>query len=180
MFRRKSPTPIDIDRRRDVRVDTYRASGAGGQHVNKTDSAIRLTHVPTGIVVQCQNERAQHKNRATAWKMLRRRSHGSKKRNVKPNWPKSTRKRARVLDHRSATTSCTPINAVKDARTKYQMGSFHAVMDGEIQGFLDSTLRWRAGNRSMRTTRTSQRFCRHCMHDSAHVNDVLTRPWAKA
>jgi peptide chain release factor 2 len=136
---------IEIDEA-DVRVDTYRASGAGGQHVNKTDSAVRLTHLPTGIVVQCQNERSQHKNRASAWKMLRARM---------ARFEEEKREAEEAVRYQTAAKTgfgsqirnyfLHPDQRVKDARTKYQQGSFHAVMDGDIQGFLDAVLRWRAG-----------------------------------
>lgn len=136
---------IEIDDS-DVRVDTYRASGAGGQHVNKTDSAIRLTHEPTGIVVQCQNERSQHKNRATAWKMLRSRlaQHEEEKREQEEA-AKYQQQAKTGFGSQIRNYFLHPDQRVKDARTKFQMGNFHAVLDGDIQGFLDSTLRWRAG-----------------------------------
>ena len=130
----------------DVRTDTYRASGAGGQHVNKTDSAVRLTHEPTGIVVQCQNERSQHKNRATAWKMLRaklaqveedrRDAEEAAKHGEQPKTGFGSQIRNYFLH---------PDQRVKDTRTKFQQGNFHSVLDGDIQGFLEATLRWRAG-----------------------------------
>ncbi len=130
----------------DVRVDTYRASGAGGQHVNKTDSAIRLTHIPTNIVVQCQNERSQHKNRATAWKMLRARMarHEEEKREAEEA-AKYQQQAKTGFGSQIRNYFLHPDQRVKDARTKFQMGNFYAVLDGDIQGFLDSVLRWRAG-----------------------------------
>lgn len=130
----------------DVRVDTFRASGAGGQHVNKTDSAIRLTHEPTGIVVQCQNERSQHKNRATAWKMLRARlARAEEEKREAAEAARYEQKAGTGFGSQIRNYFLHPDQRVKDARTKYQMGNFHAVLDGDIQGFLDSTLRWRAG-----------------------------------
>ena len=136
---------VDINES-DVRVDTYRASGAGGQHVNKTDSAIRLTHEPTGIVVQCQNERSQHKNRATAWKMLRARLARAEEEKREAEEAAKYEQQAKTgFGSQIRNYFLHPDQRVKDARTKYQMGNFHAVLDGEIQGFLDSTLRWRAG-----------------------------------
>ena len=130
----------------DVRIDTYRASGAGGQHVNKTDSAIRLTHEPTGIVVQCQNERSQHKNRATAWKMLRARMARLEDEKREAEDAAKRQQQARTgFGSQIRNYFLHPDQRVKDARTKYQMGNFHAVLDGDIQGFLDSVLRWRAG-----------------------------------
>ncbi len=136
---------IEIDES-DVRTDTYRASGAGGQHVNKTDSAIRLTHGPTGIVVQCQNERSQHKNRATAWKMLRARMarHEEEKREAE-DAAKYQKQAKTGFGSQIRNYFLHPDQRVKDARTKFQMGNFQAVLDGDIQGFLDSVLRWRAG-----------------------------------
>jgi len=136
---------IEIDEA-DVRTDTYRASGAGGQHVNKTDSAVRLTHVPTGIVVQCQNERSQHKNRASAWKMLR-----AKMAQRAEDEREQAEAAARGQQAKTGFGSqirnyfLHPDQRVKDTRTKYQQGNFHNVLDGDIQGFLEAVLRWRAG-----------------------------------
>jgi len=136
---------IEIDES-DVRIDTYRASGAGGQHVNKTDSAVRLTHGPTGIVVQCQNERSQHKNRATAWKMLRAQMarHEEEKREAE-DAAKYQNQAKTGFGSQIRNYFLHPDQRVKDVRTKFQMGNFSAVLDGDIQGFLESVLRWRAG-----------------------------------
>ncbi len=135
---------IEIDED-DVRVDTYRASGAGGQHVNKTDSAVRLTHTPTGIVVQCQGERSQHKNRAAAWKMLRARMarHEEEKREAED--AERYKSRAKVgFGAQIRNYFLHPDQRVKDTRTGYSMGNFRAVLDGDVQGFLDAVLLWRA------------------------------------
>ncbi len=139
---------IEIEEK-DVREDTYRASGAGGQHVNKTDSAIRLTHAPSGIVVQCQNERSQHKNRATAWKMLRARL---------ARIEEEKREQAEAAKYEKAAKTgfgsqirnyfLHPDQRVKDARTGHYVGNFNAVLDGDIQGFLDAYLQWWASEES--------------------------------
>ncbi len=134
---------IDIDES-DVRVDTYRASGAGGQHVNKTDSAIRLTHVPSGIVVQCQNERSQHKNRATAWKMLRAQLARIEEEKREAEEAARYQNKARVgFGSQIRNYFLHPDQRVKDVRTGYYVGDFHRVLDGDVQPFLDSYLRWR-------------------------------------
>lgn len=136
---------IEIDPE-DVREDTFRASGAGGQHVNKTSSTIRLTHIPTNIVVQCQNERSQHKNRATAWKMLRARMARIEEEKREAEDAVKYQQQAKTgFGSQIRNYFLHPDQRVKDARTKFQMGNFHAVLDGDIQGFLDSVLRWRAG-----------------------------------
>jgi len=136
---------IEIDEA-DVREDTFRASGAGGQHVNKTSSAIRLTHFPTGIVVQCQSERSQHKNRATAWKMLRARmARLDEEKREAAEAAKYQQQAKTGFGSQIRNYFLHPDQRVKDARTKYGQGNFHAVMDGDIQGFLDAVLRWRAG-----------------------------------
>lgn len=130
----------------DIREDTFRASGAGGQHVNKTSSAIRLTHFPTGIVVQCQSERSQHKNRATAWKMLRARMARMEEEKREAAEAAKYQQQAKTgFGSQIRNYFLHPDQRVKDARTKYGQGNFHAVMDGDIQGFLDAVLRWRAG-----------------------------------
>jgi len=137
---------IDVDWDKDVREDTFRSSGAGGQHVNKTSSAIRLTHLPSNTVVQCQNERSQHKNRATARKMLlaqlarieeeKREAEEAARYGQKPKVGFGSQIRNYFLH---------PDQRVKDARTGHLVGSFHSVLDGNIQEFLDAYLRWRAG-----------------------------------
>lgn len=130
----------------DVREDTFRASGAGGQHVNKTSSAIRLTHGPTGIVVQCQNERSQHKNRATAWKMLRAKMAQIEEDKREAEEALKYKLKARVgFGSQIRNYFLHPDQRVKDARTGYNVGNFHEVLDGNLQGFLDSYLRWRVG-----------------------------------
>jgi peptide chain release factor 2 len=129
----------------DIREDVFRASGAGGQHVNKTSSAIRLTHFPTGIVVQCQNERSQHKNRATAIKMLRARLARLEEEKQEAEKDAKYRSQAKTgFGSQIRNYFLHPDQRVKDARTGYYMGSFHSVLDGNIQGFLDAYLRWRA------------------------------------
>lgn len=128
----------------DVREDRFRASGAGGQHVNKTESAIRLTHIPTGVVVQCQNERSQHKNRSSAWKMLRARLARLEDEKREAEQAQKYQDQARVgFGSQIRNYFLHPDQRVKDSRTGHSMGSFHAVMDGDIQGFLDAYLRWR-------------------------------------
>jgi peptide chain release factor 2 len=130
----------------DIREDVFRASGAGGQHVNKTSSAIRLTHLPTGIVVQCQNERSQHKNRATALKMLRARlARLEEERREAEQAAKYQEKAKTGFGSQIRNYFLHPDQRVKDSRTGYYMGSFQAVLDGNIQGFLDAYLRWRVG-----------------------------------
>jgi peptide chain release factor 2 len=136
---------IEIDQS-DVREDTFRASGAGGQHVNKTSSAIRLTHEPTGIVVQCQNERSQHKNRATAWKMLRSRLARVEEEKREAEEAEKYKNKARVgFGSQIRNYFLHPDQRVKDARTGHIVGNFDSVLDGNIQGFLDSFLKWRVG-----------------------------------
>ena len=130
----------------DVREDVFRASGAGGQHVNKTSSAIRLTHVPTNIVVQCQNERSQHKNRAYAWKMLRAKMIRQEEEKREIEQARKYQNQAKVgFGSQIRNYFLHPDQRVKDIRTEYSATNFHVVLDGNIQGFLDAYLRWRVG-----------------------------------
>ena len=141
---------VEIEiRDEDVRVDTYRASGAGGQHVNKTSSAVRLTHAPSGIVVQCQNDRSQHKNRATAYKMLRSRLARVEEEKREAEQTARYKDQARVsFGSQIRSYFQHPDQRIKDARTGFAATNFQNVLDGEIQGFLDATLRWRVGQPS--------------------------------
>lgn len=135
---------LDIDPK-DVREDVYRSSGAGGQHVNKTSSAIRLTHVPTGVVVTCQNERSQHQNREVAWRVLRSRllalqqaahaEHIAELRGESMPAEWGSQIRSYVLH---------PYTMVKDHRTGTEVGNAQSVLDGGLDAFMESYLRWSA------------------------------------
>lgn len=132
----------------EIREDVFRASGAGGQHVNKTSSAIRLTHLPTGIVVQCQNERSQHKNRATAQKMLRSRLARIEEEKREAEQAAKYSEMPKVgFGSQIRNYFLHPDQRVKDARTGFYVGNFNSVLDGNIQGFLDAFLRWRVGKK---------------------------------
>ena len=132
---------------KDLRIDTYRASGAGGQHVNKTDSAIRITHMPTNIVVQCQNDRSQHRNRATAFNMLkarlyelelqRREDAASDAASSKTDIGWGNQIRSYVLH---------PYQMVKDLRTNVEKGNAQGVLDGDLDDFIEASLAARVGN----------------------------------
>jgi peptide chain release factor 2 len=126
---------------KDLRVDTYRASGAGGQHVNKTDSAIRITHLPTGIVVQCQNDRSQHRNRAQAMSMLKARlyEHELKKREEAAQASEATKSEI-GWGHQIRSYVLHPYQMVKDLRTHVEKGNAHGVLEGDIDAFLEATL----------------------------------------
>jgi peptide chain release factor 2 len=135
---------VEMDER-DLRVDTYRAGGAGGQHVNKTDSAVRITHLPTGIVVQCQNERSQHKNRAHAMKVLRARLY-ERAREEQEAKLAALRGEKREIGFGSQIRSYTlhPSQRVKDHRTGCEVGNAEAVLDGDVDRFIRATLLQRA------------------------------------
>jgi len=129
----------------DVRVDTYRASGAGGQHVNTTDSAVRLTHLPTGIVVACQNERSQHKNRAQAWDMLRARLYEAElKRREEKAMAEAASKSDIGWGHQIRSYVLQPYQMVKDLRTGVETSSPQDVLDGELTPFMEAALAQRA------------------------------------
>jgi peptide chain release factor 2 len=133
---------IDVEiEESDLRVDTYRASGAGGQHVNKTDSAVRLTHLPTNTVAQCQNERSQHKNRATAMKIMRAKLFEIRRREQREKLDELTGEK-REIGFGSQIRSYTlhPQQRAKDHRTDFEIGNVEAVLDGDIDAFIRSTL----------------------------------------
>ncbi len=133
---------IDIEvNESDCRIDTYRASGAGGQHVNTTDSAVRITHIPTGIVVQCQNDRSQHKNRATAWSMLKARLYEAElqKREEAANAEASS-KTSIGWGHQIRSYVLQPYQMVKDLRTGVESSSPQDVLDGKIDDFIEAAL----------------------------------------
>ena len=135
---------VEVDEA-ELRVDTYRAGGAGGQHVNKTDSAVRLTHLPTGIVVQCQNERSQHKNKNTAMKMLRAKLAAVRELERDAELKSLGGVKGDIgFGHQIRSYVFQPYTMVKDHRTSHEVGNIQSVMDGDIRAFLETYLRSRA------------------------------------
>jgi peptide chain release factor 2 len=131
---------VEIDED-DLRIDTFRSSGAGGQHVNKTDSAVRITHLPTGIVVQCQNERSQHKNRAMAMKVLKARLYELKRREQEEKMEQlySTKKDI-AWGSQIRSYILQPYRLAKDHRTNLEVGNVDAVLDGDLDPFIEAYL----------------------------------------
>lgn len=133
---------VEIDDK-DLRIDTYRASGAGGQHVNKTDSAIRITHIPSGVVVQCQNERSQHRNKDMAMKMLASRLYEEeKKRQAEEQEGLSGDKKGISWGSQIRSYVLQPYRMIKDHRTEVEVGNVDAVLDGDLEAFIKAYLLW--------------------------------------
>jgi peptide chain release factor 2 len=142
---------IKIDEK-DVRTDTYRSSGSGGQHVNTTDSAVRLTHIPTGIAVACQSERSQHKNRATAWKMLRARLYEAELEKREAAAQATADSKTEIgWGHQIRSYVLQPYQLVKDLRTGVESTDPQKVLDGALLPFMEASLAQRLGNEAAQT-----------------------------
>lgn len=137
---------IDIDiKDDDLRIDFYRASGAGGQHVNKTSSAVRITHIPSGTVVQCQNQRSQHKNKAQAMKVLKSRLYMREQQKRDEHIAQLYGDKGEIAwGNQIRSYVMQPYQMVKDHRTDHQTGNVQSVMDGDLESFIESYLRFRA------------------------------------
>lgn len=144
-FLEELPADVSIDEK-DLRVDTYRSSGAGGQHVNKTDSAVRITHLPTGIVVACQNERSQHQNRARALQILgaklAERQRAERQAELDALGGERTEN---AWGNQIRSYVLAPYQLVKDLRTQVESGNVEAVLDGDLDQFMEAELRRRRG-----------------------------------
>ena len=125
----------------DLRIDTYRASGAGGQHINKTDSAVRITHLPTNIVVQCQNDRSQHRNRAEAMAMLKSRLYERELRNRQAEQQKLEDTKTDIGWGHQIRSYVLDQSRIKDLRTNHEVGNTQAVLDGDLDPFIEASLK---------------------------------------
>ncbi len=134
----------------ELRIDTYRAGGAGGQHVNTTDSAVRITHLPTGLVVQCQNERSQHANKGTALKVLKSRLALEKEREREQELQSMYGAKGDIgFGNQIRNYVLEPYTLAKDRRTGHETGNVQAVLDGELLEFIEAFLRWKRGQDSV-------------------------------
>ncbi len=138
---------IDVEvEEKDLRIDTYRSSGAGGQHVNTTDSAVRITHIPTGIVVACQNERSQHKNRAQAMSMLKARIYEAELQKREEEAAAAHGEKSEIgWGHQIRSYVLHPYQLIKDLRTEVETSNTQGVLDGDLDSFLEASLAHRLG-----------------------------------
>ena len=137
---------VEIDEK-EIRIDTYRASGAGGQHVNKTESAIRITHYPSGIVVTCQNERSQHRNKDVAMKILRAKLVELAEREADEAMAQEVGEKKKIeWGSQIRSYVLAPYRMVKDHRTSFEIGDADRVLDGDLDGFIRAALTSQAGN----------------------------------